>query len=152
MAEESLITEEVRQAIGKEADVAAFEIEKGAIRRIAEAVGDSNPLWQDEEYAKKSKYGSIVASPTFVASLRRSDAAAMQLPALPLKRVLNAGNELEFLHHIRPGDTIPARRILADVREQPGSQGKRVFMVMETTYTNQKGEVAIIARQTIMRY
>jgi len=151
MAEETLITDEVRNAIGKEIDSVVVEVEKGAIRRIAQAVGDPNPLWQDEEYAQKSRYGGIIASPTYISSIRTGEGLAA-LPPVPLKRVLNGGNELEFFHPIRPGDTLTSRRILADMREQESSKGKMVVMVLETTYTNQKGEVVAKNRQNIIRY
>ncbi|MFC1994089.1 MaoC family dehydratase N-terminal domain-containing protein [Chloroflexota bacterium] len=151
MAEETLITDEVREAIGKEIDSVVVEVEKGAIRRIAQAVGDPNPLWQDEEYAKKSRYGGIIASPTYIASIRTGEGIAA-LPPVPLKRVLNGGNELEFFHPIRPGDILTSRRILADVRQNESSKGKMVVMVLETTYTNQKGEVVAKNRQSIIRY
>ncbi len=41
---------------------------KVAIRRFADAIGDPNPLWRDFEYAKKTKYNSIVAPPSWIFS------------------------------------------------------------------------------------
>jgi len=35
-----------------------------AIRNFANGIGDSNPLYRDEEYAKKTKYGALIASPS----------------------------------------------------------------------------------------
>jgi hypothetical protein len=37
-----------------------------AILKFIEGVGDVNPLWSDAEYAHKSRYGCIVAPPSFV--------------------------------------------------------------------------------------
>jgi hypothetical protein len=34
---------------------------KDAIRHFCDGIGDPNPLFRDEEYAKKTRYGSIVA-------------------------------------------------------------------------------------------
>ena len=34
--------------------------------KFAEGIGDPNPLWSDEEYARKTRYGSIIAPPSFV--------------------------------------------------------------------------------------
>jgi len=39
-----------------------------AIRNFSNGVGDSNPLYRDEEYAKGTRYGALVASPSWVAS------------------------------------------------------------------------------------
>lgn len=149
----SLITEELRQLIGKESAPAVWEVEKGAIRKFAEAVGDSNPLWVDEKHARKTCYGSIIAPPTFTASLTNEEVrkAVFELE-LPVKRVLNGGNEIEFLQPIRPGDVITVTGKLADVRERAGNIGRMLILTFEYKYTNQFGEVAAIGRNTIIRY
>jgi acyl dehydratase len=38
---------------------------KDVIRRWAYAIGDTNPLWLDEDYASKSRWGTILSPPTF---------------------------------------------------------------------------------------
>jgi hypothetical protein len=38
------------------------------IRRYADAIGDFNPRFRDSDYAKVTKYGRLVAQPTFLAS------------------------------------------------------------------------------------
>jgi hypothetical protein len=43
-----------------------FPIEAGHIMMFARAVGDPNPIYHDEEYAKKTEVGHIIAPPTFV--------------------------------------------------------------------------------------
>ena len=40
-----------------------------AILKFAEGIGDPNPLWSDEEHAKKTRYGSIIAPPSFLWSV-----------------------------------------------------------------------------------
>jgi len=42
------------------------EVTKDNIRHFIDGIGDSNPLFQDEEYAKKTKYGKIVAPGCFL--------------------------------------------------------------------------------------
>ena len=67
MAEGSLITPEIRAMLGQEVYCAGKEvIDRTAIRRYAQAISDLNPLYIDEEFAKKSKYGGLIAPPTFI--------------------------------------------------------------------------------------
>ena len=40
-----------------------------AILKFAEGIGDTNPLWSDPEYAAKTRYGTIVAPPSWVFSV-----------------------------------------------------------------------------------
>src|SRR5690349_14896865 len=37
-----------------------------AILRFAEGIGDDNPLWTDAEYAASTRFGGIVAPPSFI--------------------------------------------------------------------------------------
>ena len=65
MSEESLITDKMRKAIGVESEPLLYDVDKWHIQRFAEAIGDPNPLYQDEAAARKTRYGGIIAPPTF---------------------------------------------------------------------------------------
>ena len=65
-----LVTEEMRQqAIGLEGSPVTVEVEKGAIIKFAQAIGDDNPLFNDEVEARRSRYGGLIAPPTFLRSM-----------------------------------------------------------------------------------
>ena len=96
-----------------------YEVEKGAIRRFADAVDDYNPLYHDEEYARKSKYGSIIAPPGFFgwpSKQARNSPLAVDIPTelesaferagYPLSLVLDGGMEYEFFLPVRAGDVL----------------------------------------------
>jgi len=53
--------------------VGVFPVEKGAILMFARAVGDTNPIYSDEDYAKGTEVGSVIAPPTFVQSSAQFD-------------------------------------------------------------------------------
>lgn len=48
-----------------------YEASRDAIRHYAHGIGDDNPLWCDPAYAAKTKYGDIVALPSFLFSMSR---------------------------------------------------------------------------------
>ncbi len=150
MAQAPLITEATRKFIGAESEPVSLEIEKGHIRRFAEAIQDTNPLYQDEVKARASRYGGIIAPPAFLRALR------MVLPKvdldLPLTRLLDGGSDWEYFQPIRAGDTITAITRLTDLREREGKAGRMVFVVHETTYTNQLGQVVAKQRSSMIKY
>ena len=153
MAEVSVITEELRGLLGVEWGPQVYEIEKGMIRKLAEAIDDPNPLWQDEAHAKKTRYGSIIAPPTFVTSLRLDELyGQVKMAKCPLTRLLNGGNEIEYYQPIKVGDTISVTGKLVDLRERTGKREKMLFMVLELTYKNQRDEVAAIGRNTLIKH
>ena len=41
-----------KSLIGRESETTVVEVEKGAIRRFAEAIGDANPIYADEAAAR----------------------------------------------------------------------------------------------------
>jgi len=93
LTQQVVTVEQVRGLVGKEEKVVTVEVDRGIIRRFAQAIGDPNPLWQDEEYAKKSKFGGIVAPPELLCTSMMSGGAIRPEVALPFVRVLDGGGE-----------------------------------------------------------
>jgi hypothetical protein len=50
-----------------------FPVEAGHVMMFARAIGDPNPVYADEEYAKQSEVGAITAPPTFVTASAQFD-------------------------------------------------------------------------------
>ena len=96
------VTDEVRKQIGMQSEARLVEVERGAIRRFAEAIGDPNPLYNDEAAARKTRFGGMIAPPTFCRSL---GAAIPEIKInMPAFRGLDGGSEWEYF------DANPPRR------------------------------------------
>jgi acyl dehydratase len=144
------VTEEAKKQIGKVSEARTYEVERGAIRRFAEAIGDDNPVFNDDLAARKSRFGGMIAPPTFCRSL--GSAIPDVKIDMPTFRGLDGGSDWEYLAPIRAGDRITVQSKLVDLRENEGRLGIMVFTTVETTYTNQFGEVCVIQRSTGIRY
>ena len=147
----SLLTEEMRErAIGTESPPATTDVEKGAIVKFARAIGDDNPLFNDEIEARKSPYGGLIAPPTF---LRSVVAARPELPfELSLERLLDAGSDWEYFEPVRAGDRITAIGKITDISERTGRLGLMVFMTVVITYRNQLDQAVATQTSTSIRY
>lgn len=144
------VTDEVRKQIGTQSQARVVEVERGAIRRFAEAIGDPSPLFNDEAAARKTRFGGMIAPPTFCRSL---GAAIPDVKLnMPEFRGLDGGSEWEYFEPIRPGDRITVVSKIADIRESAGRLGPMVFITVETSYTNQFGTVCALQRSTGIRY
>jgi len=151
---DSLITPELKAAIGVESEPSVYEIEKESIRRWADAIGDPNPLYHDEAYAKKQGYRSLIAPPEFLPHYgypvkRGIYKAAVQSP---LKRNLAGGNEIEIFQPLQAGDTVYQTTKLAEVLEKEGRLGKMLLLITENTVRNAKGELVSRSRHTEITY
>jgi acyl dehydratase len=149
MATEDEITYD-RSQLGVEHHIGAFSITREMILDFATSTGETNPIYCDEEQAKASAYGGLIAPPTlcniFVDGLRRPDIK------LTFGDVgLFASQAIDNVSPIRPGDTLEARTYLKEVYEKTGRSGKMVFVVWETRFTNQHGDTAVRVRDSFVR-
>ena len=156
-----MATEEITQFIGKSGSSRIFEVEKGAIRRFSDAVGDLNPLYRDEEYARDSRYGSIIAPPGFFGwPLKHPADTVLLVDSIPELRIamenagfnqlLDGGMDYEFFLPVRSGDTLVGTPVVANIRERKGSSGTLVLAWVETTYVNQNGDKVAVSRETLI--
>ncbi len=155
-----MLPKEVAALIGQSLGTRIFEVEKGAIKKFADAVDDRNPLYWDEEYARNSRYGSIIAPPGFFGwptkwargrtfpfypSSDEPAGAVVDSRAVLVEagygRVLDGGIDYEFFIPVRAGDILTAASRIESVVEREGRTGKMIFVYTETTYTNQNGEL-----------
>ena len=141
MAEESVITKEMEGLLNVEFGPEVYEIEKGMVKKFAEAIDDPNPAWQE------------AAPPTFPAALIPTELLHILFNAeCSLTRLLNGSSELEYLQPIRVGDVISVTAKLTRMRQVNGKDGPSLFLFTEVTYTNQDGEVAARGKNTYIRY
>ena len=149
------LPESISKFIGQSTSVTC-EVEKGAIARFAEAVGDPNPLYWDEEFAAKSRYGSIIAPPGFFGWPQKRDAGLQNdlavlvasLAAAGFGRILDGGIDWEFFKPVRAGDKLTIKTSIRNIMERSGKTGKAVFLFRDISYSDQNGDVVATARQT----
>lgn len=159
MAQVSLITDEIRAWIGRETPPWTIEASKLDIRRFAVATDDLNLLYLDEEYAKQSCHGGMLAPPLFYMapltnpvpeSELRPDGLPYEgkfpIPPTPLPRLMDGGTEIEFFAPIRVGDTLTGRCKIVDIYQKEGRTGPLIFIVRESRFTNQKGELVLVEK------
>ncbi len=160
--------------------VERFPVEAGHILLFARAIGDDNPIYRDEAYAKGTEVGGIIAPPTFV------QAAAQFDPDFPLRPRqgqpwlgsgreptgitresggggsggggggggggLHAEQHYEYHRPLRAGDVLTASTRKGDTWEKEGRRaGKLVFNESITEYRDQKGELVVTARSVGVR-
>jgi len=121
------IVERLRQRIGTETPRTITEVEKGAIRKFADAIGDPDPLYRDEEYARRTRFGGIIAPATFVAAFTAGHFPEIVDGTLPFARMLHSEDACTCWRSMRPGDVITAFARYAGAFARQGSRGPMVF-------------------------
>lgn len=110
------------------------------IRHFADGSGDTNPLFRDREYARNTKYGRIIAPPSFLYSVRWLS------PGRGFTGVHGwySGGEWEWYRPIYEGDEFKVVCVLLNQDEKAGKMGKgRTWIDYSLVlYVNQNDEVA----------
>ncbi len=127
------------------------------IMNFADAVGDANPLWINETYARNTRFGGIIAPPTFLYNVHHGSTPALGPPGAPPAMnlsLLYAGAELEFFHPICLGDEFSAvkAKSIGIERKESRSLGPMLFATGEAYYYNQRRELIGLIRTTICRF
>lgn len=118
-----------KSLIGEENITEQFDIEKGAIRQFAQAIGDDNPLYYDEAYAQAKGYKSIIAPLTFPTTFRGQVPKWFQ--GLDRNRLLHGEQAYEYKRRLCAGETITLTDRVVDVYEKQSENGKLTFIVRE---------------------
>ena len=144
MTPNEIITDEMRSFIGLESDPVTYAVEKHSIEHFARAIGESNPIYFDEQFAKDN-VGGIIAPPTFI-RLFRPKRLEKQFPD-SFSNLVDGGSSYTFHEKIVVGDQITVVSKLKDLFIKSGSFGDMMFKISLTSYTNQKN--ILVAEQEI---
>jgi len=149
-----------------------FPVEAGHIMLFARSIGDDNPIYHDEEAAKGTEPGGIIAPPTFVQASAQWDPDYSLRPKIgqpwfgsgknptgvPRKEGEGGGSGLHAEQHyeyhraIRPGDVLTATSTPGKTWEKEGRRsGKLMFSESVTEYRDQNGELVVTARSVGVR-
>ncbi len=138
-----------RSLIGRESEPVVHDVEKGAVQRFAEAIGDPNPIYVDEAAARAAGYASIVAPPTFPVVLTSNERFRHSLD-LGTRSILHGEQQFEYTRPIVAGDRITVRSKVADVQERAGASGPMDVLVVEDEGRDDKGELVFRTRAMLI--
>jgi len=120
-----------------------------AIRRWNVAVGDRNPLFLDEGYGRKSRYGSIIAPPLWLYTVDDTVVA----PGLPGLHALYTAVDWEFFSPVRVNSDIRVESRLTGLEERESRfAGRTLTEVGESLYCFADGRPVARAVSRVDRF
>ena len=132
-----ILTPAMQSAVGTSGEEQTRTVERGAIQRFVEAIGEANSAYPD------------VAPPTFLRSLGRA------IPPLPdgdaAPRVLDGGSGWTYGPPVKPGDAITIQTTLESLKAREGKLGAMLIADYTTTYVNQRDETVATQKNTVIR-
>ena len=120
-----------------------------SIRHFAHGIGDTNPLWTDQEYAKKTGYRCIIAPPCFLTSVYWPGGVVRGLPGI---HAWHAGIDWEFYKTISLNDEFTCSEIITDLVEKSSKMaGKTFIQYADIFYRDKTGELVAKAKTWVVR-
>lgn len=107
--------------IGKTYPSYTYEVGKEKIKEYAKAIKNPDPHYMDDDFARKSKYGTIIAPPTFavVFGAYLIEPVFMDKDLnLNMAMLVHGEQELEFLEVVKAGDSITTSAKIIDIKNK----------------------------------
>lgn len=126
--------------IGREYKPVIYVIGEEKIKEYAHTIGDLNPLYINPDFAKKSKYGSIIAPPMFVVVFARDTLVNLFSDKelnLDYSRLVHGEQDFTFHKIVKTNDTIKTKAKIKNIFQKGGND----FVEMETQSYNQNSEL-----------
>jgi len=157
-----VITEEARRWADREYPPFEMMVTATDIAKFAHATGETNPIHFDKDAAAAAGYADVVA-PTLFSYVVRMHASALvppdqleldgsptaDVPPLPTRRAMAGETSVVLGERVVAGDVISVRKRLSRMYEKQGRSGPLVFVEMEFTFTNQRGD--LVSRENFTR-
>jgi 3-hydroxybutyryl-CoA dehydratase len=122
-----------------------YVLTREAIELYCRSVDDLHPLYLDEDFARKSRYGGLIAPPSIHILLMFACTPVDDWMRSP--GTINAGQSWSYNVPARPGDTITLSARALDKFIKKG----RLFVIHDNVFFNQQGEVICAGRGWTIR-
>ena len=132
----------------------AVEVEKGRLRLFAKAIGETDPIYRDEQAARAAGYPSLPMPPTylFCLEMERTDPYDwFHALGIPLGQVLHGEQSFTYHRTAHAGETLTFSAQLLDIYEK--KNGALQFLVQRNFVTDATGQpVAEFDRTIVIRW
>jgi hypothetical protein len=129
-------------AVGRTSVPITYDVERGHVRRFAQAIGDANPIYHRDGDER------IPAPPTFAIALRAND--PREGLDIDFTKLLHGEQEFTLHRPIYTGDRLTIVGRVADAYVKEGKSGAMDMMVLENTATDTSGATVFTTRALIV--
>lgn len=127
-------------------------VNSDSIRHVARAIGDMNALWINQDYARASRYGCLVAPPAFLYGVTWGSWDMRRGEGLPGVHGLHSRDRWVYYRPLMEGDQVHAVKKLIGLEEKTGKYGGRsIVQTREFTYFNQRDDLIAKCFMSVFR-
>jgi acyl dehydratase len=136
-----------KDQIGKQSNKVKNVVERGAVKKFAEAIGDLHPIYFDEEVGEKSRYKKNIAPPTFP---RTFDYGVIEGLNLPNKGLIHGEQTFHYERPLLVGEETYCYSKVKSYFEKKGNFGEMGFLVLESYGEDLVGNTIFSSTSTVV--
>lgn len=136
-----------KDVIGNRSTPVKNTVERGAVRKFAEAIGDASPIYVDEEVGKNSRFGENIAPPTFPISFQFNTVPGLELPA---KGLIHGEQRFQYERPLLVGEDVQCYVEVEDYYEKTGGHGRMGFLLLARYGEDTDGNVIYKENRTLI--
>jgi acyl dehydratase len=133
--------------VGKRSTKVKNVVERGAVKKFAEAIGDLHPIYFDEETGRKSRYQNNIAPPTFP---RTFDYGEIEGLNLPNKGLIHGEQTFHYERPLVVGEVILCYSEVKKYFEKKGNFGEMGFLIVENVGEDLAGNTIFSSTSTVV--
>lgn len=122
-------------------------VERGAVKKFAEAIGDLHPIYFDEDTGRLSRYKNNIAPPTFP---RIFDYGVISDLNLPSKGLIHGEQTFHYVRPLVVEEEIYCYFKVKKYFEKKGNFGEMGFMILENYGEDLGGKTIFSSTSTIV--
>lgn len=135
------------EQVGKRSNKVKNVVERGAVKKFAEAIGDLHPIYFDEEAGRNSRYQNNIAPPTFP---RTFDYGVIEGLNLPNKGLIHGEQTFHYECPLAVGEELLCYSEVKKYFEKKGNFGEMGFLVLESFGEDAAGNVIFSSTSTVV--
>ncbi|THE10253.1 MaoC family dehydratase [Bacillus timonensis] len=133
--------------IGKQSSKIKNVVERGAVKKFAEAIGDPHPIFMDEEFGKASRYKTNIAPPTFP---RVFDFGNIEGFVLPEKGLIHGEQIYNYERPLLVGEEIYCYSKVEKYVVKKGSTGSMSFLTISENGEDLNGNLIFSSKLVVI--
>ncbi|WP_312476127.1 MaoC family dehydratase N-terminal domain-containing protein [Neobacillus sp.] len=136
-----------KDQIGKLSNKVKNVVERGAVKKFAEAIGDLHPIYFDEDTGRLSRHKNNIAPPTFP---RVFDYGVIPDLNLPSKGLIHGEQTFYYVRPLVVEEEIYCYFKVKNYFEKKGNFGEMGFMILENYGEDLGGKTIFSSTSTIV--
>ena len=117
-------------------------VNRDSIHHAARAIGDTNPLWNQPDHARSSRFGRLVAPPALLYAVHWGSWDLRRGEGLPGVHGLHSGDHWYYLRPLLEGDEVRGTKTLVAADDMEGRwAGRSIMQRRNIRFYNQRDEL-----------